>query len=67
MNYRSLGRTGVRVSPYAPGTLMFATTTGNPDPDDSLRIIHKALDAALRAARGGRGRQEVGALCGLKR
>jgi aryl-alcohol dehydrogenase-like predicted oxidoreductase len=47
MNYRSLGRTGVRVSPYGLGTLMFATTIGNPDPDDSVRIIHKALDAGI--------------------
>jgi aryl-alcohol dehydrogenase-like predicted oxidoreductase len=47
MNYRSLGRTGVRVSPYALGTLMFATSVGNPDPDDSVRIIHKALDAGI--------------------
>jgi len=45
--YRTLGRTGIRVSPYALGTLMFATSIGNPDPDDSIRVIHKALDAAI--------------------
>ena len=47
MHYRTLGRTGIKVSPYALGTLMFATSIGNPDPDDSVRIIHKALDAGI--------------------
>jgi aryl-alcohol dehydrogenase-like predicted oxidoreductase len=47
MRYRTLGRTGIKVSPYALGTLMFATSVGNPDPDDSIRIIHKALDAGI--------------------
>ncbi|MEV7802373.1 aldo/keto reductase [Microbispora sp. NPDC088329] len=47
MRYRTLGRTGIKVSPYALGTLMFATAVGNPDPDDSIRIIHKALDAGI--------------------
>ncbi|MDA0158907.1 aldo/keto reductase [Solirubrobacter ginsenosidimutans] len=47
MQYRSLGRTGIKVSPYALGTLMFATSVGNPDHDDSIRIIHKALDAGI--------------------
>lgn len=47
MHYRTLGRTGIKVSPYALGTLMFATAIGNPDPDDSARIIHKALDAGI--------------------
>ena len=46
MQYRTLGRTGIHVSPYALGTLMFATTMGN-DPADSARIIHKALDAGI--------------------
>jgi aryl-alcohol dehydrogenase-like predicted oxidoreductase len=47
MQYRTLGRTGIKVSPYALGTLMFATSVGNPDPADSARIIHKALDAGI--------------------
>ncbi len=46
MQYRTLGRTGIQVSPYALGTLMFATTMGN-DPADSARIIHKAIDAGI--------------------
>lgn len=47
MHYRTLGRTGITVSPYALGAMMFATSFGNPDPDDSARMIHKALDAGI--------------------
>ncbi len=47
MKYRDLGRTGIKVSPYALGALMLATQVGNPDPDDSVRIIHRALDAGI--------------------
>ncbi len=47
MRYRTLGRTGIKVSPYALGTLMFATSVGNPDPADSGRVLHKALDAGI--------------------
>src|SRR3569833_2396684 len=47
MQYRTLGRTGIKVSPYALGTLMFATSIGNADPQDSARVIHKALDAGI--------------------
>jgi aryl-alcohol dehydrogenase-like predicted oxidoreductase len=47
MQYRPLGRTGIKVSPYALGTLMFASSVGNHDHEDSIRIIHKALDAGI--------------------
>jgi len=47
MEYRTLGRTGIKVSPYALGALALGTPIGNPDPDDSARIIHKALDAGI--------------------
>jgi len=47
MRYRNLGRTGIWVSPYALGALMLATQVGNPDPEDSARMIHKALDAGI--------------------
>ncbi|MCR6482297.1 aldo/keto reductase [Amycolatopsis sp. OK19-0408] len=47
MRYRTLGRTGIQVSPYALGTLMFATSIGNADPADSARVLHRALDAGL--------------------
>src|ERR1700730_10720545 len=43
MQYRTLGRTGIRVSPYCLGAMMFGGL-GNPDHDDCIRIIHKALD-----------------------
>ncbi|MGW3771986.1 aldo/keto reductase [Actinomadura verrucosospora] len=46
MKYRNLGRTGIKVSPYALGTLMFASQMGN-DPDESVRITHKAMDAGI--------------------
>ncbi|WP_030902313.1 aldo/keto reductase [Streptomyces sp. NRRL F-5126] len=47
MQYRTLGRTGIKVSPYGLGALMLATSIGNPDPADSARIIHRALDAGI--------------------
>lgn len=47
MHYRTLGRSGIKVSPYGLGALMFATQVGNPDPEDSARIIHRALDAGI--------------------
>jgi aryl-alcohol dehydrogenase-like predicted oxidoreductase len=46
MQYRTLGRTGIKVSPYCLGTMMFGAH-GNTDHDDSVRIIHKALDAGI--------------------
>ncbi|KIF73763.1 aldo/keto reductase [Streptomyces sp. 150FB] len=46
MRYRTLGRTGIHVSPYCLGAMMFGTI-GNQDHDDSIRIIHKALDAGI--------------------
>ncbi len=47
MKYRTLGRTGIKVSPYALGAMMFATRIGNTDPEDSIRVIHRALDAGI--------------------
>jgi aryl-alcohol dehydrogenase-like predicted oxidoreductase len=46
MKYRTLGRTGIQVSPYCLGAMMFGAM-GNPDHDDSIRIIHRALDAGI--------------------
>jgi aryl-alcohol dehydrogenase-like predicted oxidoreductase len=46
MEYRPLGRTGVSVSQMCLGTMMFGAF-GNPDHDDAVRIIHKALDAGI--------------------
>jgi aryl-alcohol dehydrogenase-like predicted oxidoreductase len=46
MEMRVLGRTGVRVSPLCLGTMMFGAW-GNPDHDESIRTIHRALDAGI--------------------
>ena len=46
MQYRNLGRTGIKVSPYALGAMMFGAV-GDPDHGDSVKIIHKALDAGI--------------------
>jgi aryl-alcohol dehydrogenase-like predicted oxidoreductase len=46
MDYRPLGRTGVQVSKLCLGTMMFGAW-GNADHDDSIRIIHRALDAGV--------------------
>ncbi len=47
MRYRTLGRTGIKVSPYGLGTLLLGAKIGNPDHDDSIRLIHRALDAGI--------------------
>ncbi|WP_194895504.1 aldo/keto reductase [Catenulispora pinisilvae] len=46
MNYRVLGATGIEVSTYALGAMMFGQI-GNPDHADGERIIHAALDAGI--------------------
>src|SRR6202161_3534216 len=46
MDHRTLGRTGVEVSAYCLGAMMFGAW-GNPDHEDSIRIIHAALDAGI--------------------
>src|ERR671916_736191 len=46
MDHRTLGRTGVHVSPLCLGAMMFGAW-GNPDHDESVRIIHRALDAGI--------------------
>src|SRR3954468_24608790 len=46
MEYRTLGTTGVKVSPLCLGAMMFGAW-GEPDHDESIRIIHRALDAGI--------------------
>jgi aryl-alcohol dehydrogenase-like predicted oxidoreductase len=46
MELRPLGRTGVSVSKFCLGAMMFGGW-GNPDHDESIRIIHRALDAGI--------------------
>jgi aryl-alcohol dehydrogenase-like predicted oxidoreductase len=43
---RKLGATGVTVSPLCLGAMMFGAW-GNTDHEDSVRIIHRALDAGI--------------------
>ena len=46
MRHRTLGGTGISVSELALGTMMFGPM-GNPDHDESIRMIHTALDAGI--------------------
>jgi aryl-alcohol dehydrogenase-like predicted oxidoreductase len=46
MELRVLGQTGVNVSQLCLGAMMFGAW-GNPDHEDSLRIINRALDAGI--------------------
>ena len=44
MDYRNLGKAGVKVSPVCLGTMMFGGQTDEPT---SIRIIHKAYDQGI--------------------
>jgi aryl-alcohol dehydrogenase-like predicted oxidoreductase len=46
VQHRTLGATGVKVRPLCLGAMMFGAW-GNTDHDDSVRIIHRALDAGI--------------------
>jgi aryl-alcohol dehydrogenase (NADP+) len=46
MEYRNLGRSGLKVSPLCLGTMMLGSW-GNPDHSEGVRIVHRALDAGL--------------------
>ena len=46
MNHHPLGHTGVSVSRFCLGAMMFGAW-GNPDHEESVRIIHAALDAGI--------------------
>ncbi|HEY2562885.1 MAG TPA: aldo/keto reductase [Acidimicrobiales bacterium] len=46
MQYRNFGSTGIKVSNLCLGAMMFGTF-GNPDHEDSIGIIHAALDAGI--------------------
>ena len=73
MEMRTLGSTGVQVSPLCLGAMMFGAW-GNPDHEESTRIIHRALDAGINfidtadAYSGGESEEIVGrALAGGRR
>jgi aryl-alcohol dehydrogenase-like predicted oxidoreductase len=46
MEHRTLGATGVKVSPLCLGAMMFGAW-GERDHDESVRVIHRALDAGI--------------------
>ncbi|AHH99991.1 aldo/keto reductase [Kutzneria viridogrisea] len=46
MQQRVLGGTGIKVSPYCLGAMMFGSWANN-DAEESARIIHTALDAGI--------------------
>ncbi len=46
VDYRTLGRTGLKVSPFCLGAMMFGAW-GNRDHDESVAIIHRALAAGI--------------------
>ncbi|MEU1788605.1 aldo/keto reductase [Streptomyces sparsogenes] len=46
MRMRQLGQTGIEVSAYCLGTMMFGRN-GNQDHDECTRMIHRALDAGI--------------------
>jgi aryl-alcohol dehydrogenase-like predicted oxidoreductase len=46
MEHRNLGGTGVKVSPLCLGTMMLGAW-GNPDHEEGIRIIHRAIEAGI--------------------
>ncbi|MFE6886805.1 aldo/keto reductase [Streptomyces sp. NPDC057694] len=46
MQYRTLGRSGIKVSPYALGAMNFGAMA-NKDHDAAAQMIHRALDAGI--------------------
>jgi aryl-alcohol dehydrogenase-like predicted oxidoreductase len=46
MEFTTLGRSGIKVTRLCLGAMMFGAW-GNPDHKDSVRIIHRALDAGI--------------------
>lgn len=46
MRYRPLGRTGIHVSPFALGAMMFSSF-GTSDQDEVDRMVRRALDAGI--------------------
>jgi len=65
MKYQTLGTTGVSVSRYCLGAMMFGQM-GNTDHEECVRIIHRAIDAGINfidtadAYSGGESEQIVG-------
>ena len=58
MEHRPLGRTGVSVSKLCLGAMMFGDW-GTKDHDESIRIIHRALERRPRPGASGQARCTV--------
>ncbi|MCY1143173.1 aldo/keto reductase [Actinoplanes sp. Pm04-4] len=71
-DYRTLGRTGLRVSPVALGTMTFGDPSWGADDDTSTAILERYLDAGgnfidtANAYMAGRSEEVVGAYLGKK-
>ncbi|MEU8001671.1 aldo/keto reductase [Catellatospora sp. NPDC049111] len=48
VDYRPFGRTGVQISSLTLGAMNFGAR-GNPDHEDGIRVIHRALDEGINA------------------
>jgi aryl-alcohol dehydrogenase-like predicted oxidoreductase len=63
MEYRALGRTGVQVSALCLGCMNWGDTNSGTSEDDSIRIMHRAIDAGINffdtADVYGRGTSEI--------
>ncbi|MEZ0297939.1 MAG: aldo/keto reductase [Candidatus Methylacidiphilales bacterium] len=46
MHYRTLGRTGIKVSPFCLGAMMFGKLA-NADHEECIRMIHQSLDFGI--------------------
>ena len=72
MDYRVLGTTGISVSTFALGTMMFGAW-GNPDAAECTAMVHRALDAGINLVDTadvydqGRSEEIVGAALGGRR
>ena len=47
MEYRAFGRTGVQVSALCLGCMNFGDTKSGTSEDDSIRLMHRAIDAGI--------------------
>lgn len=69
MEYRTLGRTGMSVSHLTLGAMMLGAM-GNPDREDCVRIVHRALEAGITSINtadgysGGQSEEIIGAALG---
>ena len=49
MEQRTLGKTGIKVSAVGLGLMSMSGVYGKPDDNQSIAVIHRALDLGARA------------------